>query len=113
MNVMEKVDCNKIRAIHTLRVNVKSLSIEAQAIRAETRRAGKDFKNGLALHRTMVVRPQARLTHLALAYVRGRKYKTVENVAMTPVCHKALSQKINRHYPGLSTEKSVRTWLGA
>ena len=68
----------KVAAIHKLRINVKSLAAEAKIIRQEARRCGACYEMELTLHRRGRLREEARYTHLALAFVRGRPYKSVE-----------------------------------
>lgn len=70
-----------------LRIKAKSLAAEARIIRQEERRIKKIpvHKRGsrdigaLRNHRVIVVREAARCTHLAIAYLKGKDYKTVEN----------------------------------
>ena len=65
-----------------LKVKIKSLAEEAKIIRTETKRARKvTIKNGLALHRKGIVRREARHTHLAYGFLRGREYREMENKA--------------------------------
>lgn len=65
-----------------LKVKIKSLAEEARIIRKETKRARAiSIKNGLALHRKGVVRHEARHTHLAYCFLRGREYREIEHKA--------------------------------
>lgn len=65
-----------------LKVKIKSLAAEAKIIRKETKRAKRaSIKDGLALHRKGVVRFEARHTHLAYGFLRGREYRKMENKA--------------------------------
>lgn len=62
-----------------LKVKIKSLAEEARIIRKETKRAKRvSIKNGLAEHRKGVVRNEARHTHLAYGFLRGREYRQME-----------------------------------
>ena len=62
-----------------LKVKLKSLAEEARIIRLETKRAKREsIRNGLALHRTGVVRREARHTHLAYGFLRGKEYRQIE-----------------------------------
>lgn len=62
-----------------LKVKIKSLAEEARIIRKETKRAKSvSIKNGLRLHNIYVVRTEARHTHLAYGFLRGREYRTME-----------------------------------
>lgn len=65
-----------------LKVKIKSLAEEARIIRKETKRAkSKSIKEGLALHRKGIVRHEARHTHLAYGFLRGREYRQMEHKA--------------------------------
>ena len=65
-----------------LKVKLKSLAEEAKIIRKETERAKlRSIKHGLYAHRTRVVRPEARYTHLAYGFLRGREYRQMEQKA--------------------------------
>jgi len=90
---------HKVMTIHSLRVNVKSLAMEAKIIRKETLRAGPAYRCSLHYHRTGRLREEARLAHLALAFVRGRPYKSVEYTASKPVDSKALANKLAKFIP--------------
>ena len=65
--------------IKQLKVKIKSLAAESKIIRLETHRT-KDIvtKNDLAIHRTGVVREEARYSQLAYAFLRGRSYASIE-----------------------------------
>lgn len=90
----------KRRARVFLRVRSKELAEEARFIRLEEKRAKARRKthllNELAEHRKMVVRPQARLTHLTLAYIRGMPYGVVEQPDSRPFDKKALVKMVGR-----------------
>lgn len=64
-----------------LRVKVKSLAAEAKIIRREEERA-KSWHEWMSLkdHRKGIVRREARAAQLALAFLRGMSYETVEPV---------------------------------
>lgn len=65
-----------------LKVKIKSLAEEARIIRKETKRARlSSIKNGLYRHRIDVVRYEARHTHLAYGFLRGRSYEQMEQKA--------------------------------
>jgi len=68
----------KVLVIHTLRINVKSLAAEAKINRQEMRRCGPHYRCSLSHHRREDLRDAARITHLALNFVRGTPYKSVE-----------------------------------
>lgn len=71
-----------------LRVKLKSLAEEARIIRIEERRANKAgnyaLQNSLVLHRTSIVRSEARATLLAYNYLRGLPYEACEAQGSTP-----------------------------
>lgn len=99
-------------AVHQLRVNVKSLAAEARFIREEIRRARtSEARDVLASHRSIRVKPEARMAHLALAFVKGVPYKKVEANAKTPPSCELLHRKIQRftHTP----DEKVYAWLDA
>lgn len=67
-----------------LKVKLKSLAEEARIIRLETKRAKREsIRNGLYLHRIGVVRHEARHTHLAYGFLRGKEYRQIEPKAHT------------------------------
>ncbi len=68
----------KIAAIHRARVNIKSLATEARIIRHEEQRCGAVYRSGLRLHRIGRLREESRYANLAIAFLRGRKYRDVE-----------------------------------
>ena len=107
----------KVSAIHRLRVNVKSLAAEAKIIRAEERRAGCTYRDELHLHRTGRLREEARYAQLALAFVRGKAYKTVEREAYSPPLLSRLKAKVQQFVGGYlspnQTEAQVADWLRA
>jgi hypothetical protein len=75
-----------------LKIKIKSLAEEARIIRAaEDKLKGHGVDNfaypaegwKLYAHRIAVVRPEARATQLAYAYLRGRTYRQVEPIRQT------------------------------
>lgn len=65
-----------------LKVKIKSLAEEARIIRREEHLAKQrkeyGWVNSLCEHRKAIVRPEARATQLAYAFLRGRSYAQVE-----------------------------------
>jgi len=101
-------------AIHRLRVNVKSLTAEARIIRQEIKRVWKsntDTKNELHNHRLLRIKPEARMAHLALAYLRGTPYKKAENSAKNKPAARELTNKLNRFER--VDQRNVEAWLEA
>lgn len=62
-----------------LKVKIKSLATEARIIKQEERKAKGRLREGLYLHRVGIVRDAARLTQLVYGFLRGRKYRQIEN----------------------------------
>jgi hypothetical protein len=63
-----------------LKVKIKSLTEEARIIRREERLAKtKLIREGLRLHRIEDVRQEARNTHIAYGFMRGRSYGQIEH----------------------------------
>lgn len=95
-----------------LRVKIRSLAEEARIIRKEERRAKKrgwigpgSINESLHNHRTLDVRNEARAAQLAYAYLRGKRYRQVEQygeVSIVPAV-KIRAEKIVQSYspPGL------------
>ena len=110
----------KVAAIHKLRVNIKSLAAEARIIRQESRRAGYPYSGILTEHRRGKLREEARYSHLALGYVRGRSYASMEGSKRLERCkpsadQKVLMTKLSGFLPymhGLKSE-DLRQWIMA
>lgn len=103
---------SKVAAIHKLRVNIKSLTAEARIIRQEARRAGPGYREQLSLHRRGRLREEARYTHLALAYLRGRAYRQAEGGCRQELDAGKLIDKLRR--AGASSPDatpSIHAWL--
>ncbi len=100
-------------AIHQLRVNVKSLAAEAKIIRAECRKARDDELAGyLHSHRVNRLRHESRLSHLALAYIRGMEYRRVEQKAKEHVSAVELFKKVQKFSWGSRREvELIEAWL--
>ena len=63
-----------------LKVKIKSLAAEAKIIRKEEKRARREsLRRGLEDHRKGIVRTEARHTHLAYGFIRGREYSQMES----------------------------------
>lgn len=103
---------SKVAAIHKLRVNIKSLSAEARIIRQESRRAGPGYREQLTLHRRGRLREEARYTHLALAYLRGRTHQQAEGGCRLETDAAKLIDKLKRSGAGPEAY-AVQNWLNA
>lgn len=99
----------KVLAIHQLRVNVKSLASEARLIRQEERRCGSIYVAHLQQHRRVTVREESRYAQLALAFVRGRAYKAVEQGAKEKPSAQRLHAKLSRFVNVKLAE--IEAWL--
>ena len=107
----------------TLRVKAKSLAAEARIIRHEEYRAKRiwdtETLNSLHSHRVKVVRHWSRITHLALAYLKGTPYLSVEQT--TKEGHglgiedvKNIWLTVQRHAPASvigESDKDVAKWV--
>ncbi len=88
----------RIAAIHSLRVNVKSLAHEAKLIRSESKRCGPIYRQRMDNHRRYHLREEARYAQLALAFARQRPYKSVEGAQSKLVNPDKLCAKIVKHW---------------
>lgn len=61
-----------------LRVKLKSLAAEAKIIRLEEKRTHGQLRDQLYNHRILVVRQEARATHLAYGFIRGLTLEQME-----------------------------------
>lgn len=110
MTAIERIYDAKVAAIHRLRVNVKSLAAEARIIRREERRCGSQYVWTLQDHRRRNVREESRYAGLALAFVRGQEYQSVESKVIHPVDSARLSKKLRGFYS--TTDAKICEWLG-
>lgn len=85
--------------ISYLKVKVKSLAREAQIIRAEEKKHSGAVRAGLANHRKVVVRREARNSLLALAYLRGRAYRAVERSCRTEPGWDQVERMVKKYGP--------------
>ena len=102
----------RIAAIHMLRVNYKSLVAEARAIKLEERRAGLCYRGLLRFHRIMELREQLRITHLALCYCKGRKYRQVEKEGSKSIDARNLFNKLSKKLRGIELETVIAWFRG-
>lgn len=103
----------KRSAIHRLRVNLKSLTAEARIIRTEAAKTSPLYAQELTAHRRGELREAARITHLALAYLRKTPYRVAEKNARKLPDPKQIFRKVDRFMgPGLDLG-GVSDWLNA
>ncbi len=83
-----------------LRIKIRSLADEARVIRSEERKAKTNRQtalvNSLCLHRTKVVRPEARCALLCYAFLRGMPYERVEQMPKTRPDWRRIRKMIER-----------------
>jgi hypothetical protein len=100
-------------ALVRAKINSKSLAAEALFIKREIDRSiDRILANNLHNHRILKVRPEARLTNLAIGYLKGRARKSVE-VSDREVDFKRLAKKINifiDEYFNKVSEEDLRNW---
>lgn len=98
-----------------LKVKVKSLTEEARIIR-QLERCPIDVYCELHNHRVWNVRNEARATQLAVAFMKGKKYKTIEPICkddrklyftITP----RVVAMLKSYYHHRCTEDMVCAWL--
>lgn len=84
-----------------LKVKVKSLAAEARIIRREEHRWPGDSPTRASLqgHRRNDVRREARHSYLALAYLRGRAYREVEQTCHRDPDWEAVARMIKKYGP--------------
>ena len=89
---------------------MKSLANEARIIRHEMKRVPREVKNDLHSHRVWSLRPEARLAHVAYAYVRGKPYREVEATCKEKLQPTDIKAKLRRW--GLWVdEHRIEKWL--
>ena len=100
-----------------LKVKIKSLAEEAKIIKLEEKR-NKLAREELYLHRIQVVRTEARATLLAYGFLRGRKYRELENSGtMPPNIKSRIIKMIDKYYWEKfdnrrdTIDKKVSDWL--
>lgn len=99
-------------ALVRAKINAKSLAAEAKFIKHEISKSNdKDVKDSLQYHRIMSVRPEARLTNLAIGFIKNKPRKQVE-MSTKNFDLKRLTRKINvfYYYSRSVTESEVMAW---
>lgn len=84
-----------------LRVKLKSLAEEARIIRREERRTWGQLREELHLHRVRDVRTEARATHLAYGFLRGRTLEQMEpgRVKLDPYLQGKVDAMLKKYGP--------------
>ena len=100
--------------LHTmLKIKLKSLAEEARIIRhQEKKMRGKNWgrsSNQFNLHRLLVVRPEARATHLAYGFLRGLEYNQMEATHKTEPNWKSVERMVKK-YGTLKDELRFESW---
>lgn len=92
-----------------LKVKIKALAAEAKIIRFEERRVAGQIREDLYLHRVQVVRREARATHLAYGYLRGRSYQQLEASCVEPPDWKKIESMVKR-YGSPTAIEGLKAW---
>lgn len=92
-----------------LKVKIKALAAEAKIIRFEERRVAGQIREDLYLHRVQVVRREARATHLAYGYLRGRSYQQLEASCVEPPDWKKIESMVKRYGSSTAIE-GLKAW---
>ena len=82
-----------------MKVKCKSLAAEAKIIRFEEKRTNGALRDELHLHRVLVVRAEARSSHIAYALLRGRKYEQIERSCKTEPNWEAVKRMLSKYGP--------------
>lgn len=90
-----------------LRVKVKSLAAEARIIRKEELRTTGVLQHELWHHRISVVRSEARCTHLAYGFIRGRTLEQMEAKSDTPPDWERVRKMLKKYGPTGMLEPEV------
>lgn len=93
-----------------LRVKIKSLAEEARIIRREERRTHGPLRTELHDHRVKAVRSEARHTHLAYGYIRGRRYEQIEALASFPPHWERVRVMVKKFGPAGFSEPDFIAW---
>jgi len=103
----------RVLAVHKLRCRVKSLAEEARMFRKEENRASLMYSESLRSHRIDTLRRNARYAQLALAFVRGRPYRDIENEYNKGVLVGRLALEIREYAPCVvaNMEAEIFAWL--
>lgn len=90
-----------------LRVKLKSLAAEAKIIRAEEQRTHTVLRSELHDHRVKVVRSEARCTHLAYGFIRGRTLEQMEPSSETEPDWDRVRKMLKKYGPAGMLEPEV------
>ena len=113
-----------------LKIKLKSLAVEAGIIRHEERKLGRAFswtcdpnnettpngdfnnlRNEMAEHRRGVVRSEARHTHLAYGFLRGRAYLHIEPGCQRQPDWARVEAMVRRYGDGAYVREHWAQWL--
>lgn len=101
-----------------LKVKIKSLTTESRDIKTEElkakRRTDNETREKLYLHRINRVRPAARSTQLAYAYLRKRDYRTTEQCRPENQPNTAEIARMVSRYGGWDKDvakRAVQDWI--
>lgn len=92
-----------------LRVKLKSLTAEAKIIRREEQRTHTELRHELWWHRVSVVRGEARCTHLAYGFIRGRTLEQMEKKSVCPPNWEKVRAMLKKYGPaGMLEPEAMR-----
>lgn len=100
-----------MNTIRFLKVKLKSLAAEARIIRKEEMRSHGTLRDALCIHRRVIVRSEARATHLAYGFLRGRQYIQLEHKAESAPDWKKVESMVKR-YGQAGIADHLNEWRG-
>jgi hypothetical protein len=100
-----------------LRVKLLSLAAESKIIRKEMRKyeGPTEVYQGLHLHRTIDVREESRVSHIAMGFLKGLTYKQIEAKCYIQPSWKRVKQLILKYGEGKTQdiEQAFEKWKAA
>ena len=95
-----------------LKVKLRSLEVESKIIRSYERKlpGASELRGQLVEHRRGVIRREARSTHLAYGYLRGRNYRQIEATCHTKPDIAAVERMVKK-YGQVGAVDGLRAWF--
>ena len=108
---------NKLNLIK-LKIKNKSLAEESRIIRKEERKLTGSARDNLVEHRKFVVRAHARATHLAIAFLKHRPYRSIEKTCYNTVYRDMfiipkMKSMVMKYGTMVDKNRSITAWLAA
>lgn len=100
-----------------LKIKAKSLAEEARIIRKEEQKLHGWRKSVISEHRRFDVRNEARATHLARTFLRGKSYKSVESSSshtsgyIWEKIQKRVLAMVQKYGDRKTTKEDISFWL--